>query len=132
MRVLTATARTQGIRPDDYCFTIEGELVRLPFLECACPDCGCTRGFAGMTSHRATTTALVVDRPELHVEVYRSLLRDEILGAGCPADDPDLDRSIADEVDHLRRLADAFAVGSVLERRLGITWVRTAGVELPR
>ena len=40
MRVLVATSHTQGERPDDYCWTIEGELVRLPLLECDCPDCG--------------------------------------------------------------------------------------------
>ena len=68
MHVLTATSRTQGQRANDYTFTIEGELVR---VDEACgsdqrdPDggCGCGRGFAGMSSCRATTTALVRDLP---------------------------------------------------------------------
>ena len=69
--MLVATERGQGTKPDDYSCTSEGELVRLD----DCPDryCRCT-GFTGVESHRATSTALVVDRedltPELLVDIF--------------------------------------------------------------
>ena len=66
MKALTATSRGQGDHPQDFCFTVEGELVLLGFV-CATdeaePDggCGCARAFSGMSSRRATTTAVVRD-----------------------------------------------------------------------
>ena len=64
MRVLVATSEGQGTQPGDYCWTVEGEIVLTgPLLECADPHrCGCGRGFPGLGSARATTTATVVDR----------------------------------------------------------------------
>lgn len=64
MKLLTATYRGQGQRQGDCCHAIEGELVLVGDV-CARdrddPDggCGCARSFAGMNSHRATTTAMV-------------------------------------------------------------------------
>jgi hypothetical protein len=66
MKLLVATARTQGGRDNDYNWCIEVELVRIGEVcawDRADPDggCGCGRGFGGLNSHRATTTAMVVD-----------------------------------------------------------------------
>lgn len=61
MKILVATAHTQGTNPSDYHYCVEGELV---WIQNPCPrgdECGCARGFAGAASHRATTTAMVVD-----------------------------------------------------------------------
>jgi|SRR6476661_1935988 len=63
MKLLVATARTQGARINDYNWCIEGELVRIGEVcarDRAEPDggCGCGRGFGGLNSHRATTSAL--------------------------------------------------------------------------
>ena len=66
MRILVATGLTQGVKHNDYHHCIEGELV---WIQEPCakdkddPDgpCGCGRGFAGAASHRATTTAIVVE-----------------------------------------------------------------------
>lgn len=66
MKILVATGITQGTSPRDYHFCVEGELV---WVQEPCgkdrlhPDgsCGCGRGFAGAASHRATTTAMVVE-----------------------------------------------------------------------
>jgi hypothetical protein len=93
VRVLTATPATQGDRPDDVCFTTDGELVSLPVLECSCPDCGCARAFAGLESHRATTTCRVSDVPltadELRDAVVRSLAEGGwLVDLDAPADDP--------------------------------------------
>jgi hypothetical protein len=61
MRILVATGHTQGANPRDYHYCVEGELV---WIQQPCPrgdDCGCARGFAGAASHRATTTAMIVE-----------------------------------------------------------------------
>ncbi len=66
MKILVATGWTQGTNPSDYHYCVEGELV---WLQDPCdrdrfhPDdeCGCSRGFAGAASHRATTTAMVTE-----------------------------------------------------------------------
>lgn len=81
MKLLTATREHQGERDGDFCHAIEGELV-LPGFVCATdeadPDggCGCGRAFSGMSSMRATTTAVVrdldvsIDDVRLAVEGY--------------------------------------------------------------
>ncbi len=51
--------------PGDYNHAVDGELVYVPEADCCDPSCGCDRGFAGVASARATTTAMVVDRPDL-------------------------------------------------------------------
>ncbi len=64
MKVLTATVTTQGYRGNDFDYCVEGELVHIGMV-CAKdrsdPDggCGCGRAFAGLNSHRATTTAMI-------------------------------------------------------------------------
>ena len=64
MKLLTATRERQGEQDGDRFFATEGELVLLGFV-CATdeadPDggCGCGRAFSGMSSLKATTTALV-------------------------------------------------------------------------
>lgn len=64
MLVLIATNELQGASPDDYSFTVEGELVTPIAAECASGErCGCNRGFPGLASGFATTTAMVADRP---------------------------------------------------------------------
>jgi len=64
MLVLIATNELQGTGADDYSCTVEGELVTPLATECASGDrCGCRRGFSGLASGFATTTAMIVDRP---------------------------------------------------------------------
>jgi hypothetical protein len=81
MKLLTATCERQGERDGDFCFAVEGELVLLGYVcatDQANPDggCGCGRAFSGMSSLKATTTALVrdlalsVDDVRLAVEGY--------------------------------------------------------------
>lgn len=77
MLVLIATNQLQGTAPDDYAWTVEGELVTPVATECADGDrCGCARGFPGLASARATTTAMVVDRPGVTERDLREALFD--------------------------------------------------------
>src|SRR4051812_50008897 len=89
MKLLTATRERQGERPGDFCHAIEGELV---LLGAVCADdernpegsCGCGRAFAGMSSHRATTTALVRDL-DLTYDDLRSAVEAHHVAAGLGA-----------------------------------------------
>jgi hypothetical protein len=75
MKVLVATARTQGARENDFFHCVEGELVYY------CPpcrdsegdadsECGCSRCFYGLASDQGTTTAQVRELRKFTVEDY--------------------------------------------------------------
>lgn len=124
MKILTATAFTQGTRSNDYNYCVPGEPVWVQ--EPCCRDrrdpnggCGCGRGFAGAASHRATTTAQVTEvditREELILAMQTSLA-----DGGWP---PDWAAEVADDN---MMIASVFAVGTVIERRLDEFWPRAA------
>jgi hypothetical protein len=122
MQVLVATTDTQGRLDTDYCWTLDGELVRLPGIECANPGCGCSRGWAGLASSRATTTCRVADL---------ALDRHEVLAAFTDALDREGwlagldDRSwVGDWVDEHLALAAAYPVGTILGKQGDHTLVR--------
>ena len=125
MKLLTATRLRQGEHKGDFCHAIEGELVLFGFV-CATdekdPDgggCGCGRAFAGMSSRRATTTALVrdldvsVDDVRLAVEGYHvsSGLGPDVIGG------PDFEGLVTATMDDLAEIAHIPA-GAVVGRRL--------------
>ena len=124
MKVLVATARTQGTRSNDFHWCIEGELVRITEVcprDQADPDggCGCGRGFGGLNSHRVTTTAMVAEvllSRQDYVEALRSSLRQQGWDpcACCSTD----------EADDLAALVADWPVGAVVERRLDELVVR--------
>ena len=70
MKVVTATSQTQGWRDNDFCWTVEGELLFFAPLECGRgsidDNCGCRHSMAGLWSHRATTTMKVIERSNLN------------------------------------------------------------------
>lgn len=77
MLVLVATNELQGMAEGDYAWTVEGELVTPLATECANGDaCGCRRGFAGLASARATTTAMIVERPGVTEQDLRDAVHD--------------------------------------------------------
>ena len=122
MKILVATGLTQGLEANDYHFCIEGELVWIQ-EPCASgrdePDggCGCGRGFAGAASHRATTTAMVVESemtPGEMVLAFETSLED----GGWPT------AWTRDVTDENLELAGRLAAGTVIERRLEAFFVR--------
>ncbi len=132
MKVLTATNQTQGWRDSDFCWTVEGELVLLPPLECERAsiddDCGCRRSMAGLVSHRATTTIKVADREELDPDTYFIVISDGLEGQGYVTkklmEDPDVNEWLGDVTNELMGIAEPFAVGTILERRGDLVTVR--------
>ncbi|MEL6893043.1 MAG: hypothetical protein AAFP84_15735 [Actinomycetota bacterium] len=132
MRVLVATRELQGTADGDYCWTVEGELVIADVVECASPDrCGCGRGFPGVASHRATTTAMVADLPHIGPSELRDALTDhaerawsDLLVAAVDDAEPDPDRAVTEQlativdeyVDSIELVCRTFDVGTVIER----------------
>ena len=102
MLVLVATNETQGQSSDDYSYTVAGELVTAVVTECESKDCGCGRGFPGLASAFATTTAQVVDLPHLTDADLRGALYDYLARGGwldLLRDEPDVEMIIEDMID---------------------------------
>lgn len=114
MKMLVATAETQGDRDGDCCWGVEGELVYLS-LDCDDPHCGCSRGFAGLASSKATTTCVVADIPSPPAEIRQAfleaLIRSGWIAPGHP-EDPIVEETFSEAAE----LASAFPVGTVLGR----------------
>lgn len=123
IKVLVATSKTQGARDNDYNWCIEGELVWFPPM---CrrgrddPDdrCGCGRGFGGLNSHRATTTAMVRTIADLSRDDYVKAIGSSMTAQGYDSTSAPL---IADSMlDLVADLPD----GAVTEHRLDQLRVR--------
>ena len=112
--MLTATRRTQGMRPWDMSYTVDGELVMNPPVSCDCPDCPCEREMIGLGSRSGTTTFTVSELPEFDVATYRDLLRDELLVCGWVEEEPTDEWMVQFADEHLAAAAP-FQVGDVLE-----------------
>ena len=140
MLVLIATNELQGTSPDDYSFTVEGELVTPLAAECASGErCGCDRGFPGLASGFATTTAMVAERPGVTEDDLRDAVFDWLDRTGwielfeqtaheraashddefdLDGDVDDLIESIIDEhVDCIHQVCSAYEVGTVVVRQ---------------
>jgi hypothetical protein len=123
LKLLTATNTGQGLRDNDFDWCVEGELVHIGMV-CARdrddPDggCGCGRSFAGLNSHRATTTAMVREIPGFTEDDYVLAIRSSLEQQGC-------DPAFAEhEAALLRCLVRDWPVGVIVERRLDEIVVR--------
>lgn len=152
MLVLIATNELQGMALGDYAWTVEGELVTPVTPECSDVRCGCNRGFPGLASGKATTTAMVVERPgitpadlrdaiedyldrsgwmrlieQTAIERWYGRGHDEALDDPDDLDDPDeLIRALVDEhVEMIEQLCATFPVGTVLSRSGELVTERT-------
>ena len=124
MKYLVATNRTQGVLDGDYTYCVPGELLWITMVcdrDLRDPDggCGCGRGFGGLTSHRATTTAEVVDldmtEDDLRMAVATSLSDQGWL----PAESTHEHQHIVDEaVGMVRALAEPLPEGTIVRRRV--------------
>ncbi|MFG1999757.1 hypothetical protein ACGFNU_11485 [Spirillospora sp. NPDC048911] len=123
MKLLTATNATQGHRHNDFDWCVEGELVHIGVIcgrDQADPDggCGCGRAFAGLNSHRATTTAMIREIPGFSDDDYVLAIRSSLEQQGY-------DSSYAEhEAAELRILVRDWPVGAIVERRLDEIVVR--------
>lgn len=121
MKLLVATRETQGDRDDDYCYTVEGELVTPIVFECDHGDeCGCQRGFPGLASSRATTTARVADLPDFTIVQLWQALADSLERQGWLRLFPDPDERddvIGEHVRTIRFICESLPEGAVVRRQ---------------
>jgi hypothetical protein len=138
MKLLTATRERQGERDGDFCFAVEGELVLLGYV-CATdqgdPDggCGCGRAFSGMSSMRATTTALVREL-DLSADDLRLAVESHYAAAGMGADvvgSAEFADLVSATVDELVEIAPSLPEGAVVGRRLNHLFWRSEPSEVP-
>lgn len=121
LKVLTATANTQGRRPNDFSWTTEGELVTFPALICdrdlADPDngCGCGRAWSGMNTHKGTTTVMVREIADYTLVDYIEAVRSSRAQQGWPSDDTRIVGLVAD----LLEVVEPYPPGTILEIRSG-------------
>jgi hypothetical protein len=116
MKILVATGLTQGAEPNDYHHCVDGELV---WVQEPCdrdlkdPDgpCGCGRGFAGAASHRATTTATVVESEMTRGDVILAF-QTSLGDGGWPLN------WAQDVADDNLAIANDLPVGAVIGRRI--------------
>lgn len=124
MKVLVATPRTNGLVTGDYDWTVPGELVWVPMpcdSDLVDPDglCGCGRGFGGLTSHRATTTAEVKDL-DITVDELRHALRTSLTDQGWMSSRMTTTERAAmlrEVLADVRDIAAHFSPGEVVRRR---------------
>lgn len=129
MKVLVSTKEQQGNARGDYQWTVDGELVAVGSLDCDCPDCGCRRGFPGLASSKATTTALVVERSQMTMDDLRTAVAGWLERDGwCKLiDDPEEARDMVDEfADEIVHVCSDFAPGTVLGRDGNVVFARSA------
>ena len=119
VKLLVATTKGQGQRSDDYAWAVDGELVYVPDNDCSNPKCGCERGFAGLASSKSTTTALVVDRPDISEGLLFELLDDAMERQGWIGSPRDPSDDEFMEYMFLRVViaANAYPTGTVLQRK---------------
>lgn len=113
--VLVATREKQGQRRNDFCWCDDDEPVRFSL---ACDGeridgpCGCRRSMSGMTTLKATTTVRVKNL-RITREQFVSMVKSSYQKSGFSLDA----ESVREEADELLRLAAAFPVSSVIEKR---------------
>ena len=124
MRLLVATDQTQGFATNDFHACVEGELVMMQepcAIDRSDPDggCGCGRAFAGLSSHRATTTAVVRDL-DLSLTDVRAAVIGYLESAGWLklVSAPDRDQLVDEVTTSLVLMGADFPAGTVLTRRL--------------
>lgn len=128
MKLLVSTTLAQGQRESDFNWCVDGELVIVNPIVCVKdledPDggCGCGRAFVGLNSGKATTTAVVADRDFTYEDAAEAIRSSLEQSHWLEADD---ESDLSDMVQDVLALADNYAVGTVVERRLDDVYPRT-------
>ena len=117
MRMISTTKAGQGVRPNDFSWTQEGEIAGIGFEcdgEAIDGRCGCRRSFTGMTTHKATTTAKVVDTGLSREEYISRYIEASVEAWG---DDKEIREISAKDAEMMLSFAEGFPVGTILEKR---------------
>ena len=128
MRVLVATSEGQGEVSGDYCWTVEGELVTPLGPECSEPGrCGCGRGFPGLASDRATSTAIVVERDGIDHSQVRRALQDSLTRGGWlqHLDAHDASELVEEHLEAIEQVCRVFPIGTIVRRAGDVVFDRS-------
>ncbi|MCU1667804.1 MAG: hypothetical protein JWP40_731 [Blastococcus sp.] len=125
MKLLTATREGQGEREGDFCHALEGELVMMGWV-CATDQndplggCGCGRAFSGLSSRRATTTAVVRDLDLTSADVELAVAAQFDADGFSPEVMGDLEYAylFVDTVGDMIKFGAVWPVGTVVRRLL--------------
>lgn len=119
MKVMVATKDTQGRRRNDFCHARPGELVRFA-TECDGEQvdgpCGCRRYMVGIETTKATTTVQIVDKHDMTVNDLAKLIRKANTSRQITSE-AKLKALARQDAEEIGRIADAFGIGTVLEKR---------------
>jgi len=127
MKLLTATREGQGVRDGDFCDALEGELVTMGWAtDQHDPLGGSGRGlaFSGLSSRRATTTALVRDLDLSYEDVELAVATQFDADGFSPEVMGDLEYAylFVDTVEEMIRFGAIWPVGTVVRRMVdGVT-----------
>ncbi|HET6437411.1 MAG TPA: hypothetical protein VFG59_05080 [Anaeromyxobacter sp.] len=120
MKILVATAETQGQRTNDFCWAEQGEIVTFG-SECAYEavdgPCGCRRALRGVRTRKATTTFRVVERSEISPGDLARFVAESLVAGGWYRALGDALAAATEDALRLGAIALAYPEGSVLERR---------------
>jgi hypothetical protein len=134
MKVFVSTKVGQGMRENDFSFVPEGELV---MFGSRCDggsvddECGCSRSLVGMSSLKATTTFMVVEK-DITKEQYLDSLRKSFTRSGWAKvmGKKGLDDHIKAMGGELLRMASGLKAGFVYEIRGNRILARASADEL--
>ena len=125
MKVLVATGRSQGQVQGDYHWAVEGELVTAVTAECCEPTrCGCGRGFPGLASSKATTTALVREMAHIDEAMLRMAVLDSLRRQGWLQwlDEHQREALLDDHLGAIEQVCAEHPIGSVVRRNGPSVW----------
>ena len=118
MKVFVTTKQTQGQRTSDFCWTPEGEIVKVAMpcdrdSESIDGICGCRRSVVGIESRKGSTTFTVVEK-NISQLVLRKMLYERELQVGYGKE---FAKEVVKEGMSFHRLASRFPLETVLELR---------------
>ena len=131
MLVLVATKETQIGHLDenaDYSFTVDGELVTPVVAACASPErCVCDRGFPGLASKLATTTAQIVDLAHITEDDLRDVIDGALERDGWfdLVDDDERHELVDEHLECIAAVCAAFPVGTIVGRHGDLVYDRS-------
>jgi hypothetical protein len=118
MKVLVSTKEGQGIRKNDFCFTKEGELVKMCF---SCDGekidgmCGCRRSLGGFNTQKATTTFKVIEKKITEAQFIKLFIQSEKKAGWIKEGDNTFE--FQEHAKDILRIAKSFPTYVILEKR---------------